>query len=103
MGKELSLPKKRSKESGLWCSSFACHENLVRLYIYLATSSHCNAKFCVSGIVDQPALYEALKQGKIFGAGLDVMIPEPLPTDSPLLSLPNCGEYNLIQCEQKIN
>ncbi|XP_021922275.1 glyoxylate reductase/hydroxypyruvate reductase-like isoform X2 [Zootermopsis nevadensis] len=42
------------------------------------------------GIVDQPALYEALKQGKIFGAGLDVMIPEPLPTDSPLLSLPNC-------------
>lgn len=42
------------------------------------------------GIVDQPALIEALKQGKIFGAGLDVMTPEPLPTDSPLLSLPNC-------------
>uniref|UniRef100_A0A5K3G0P8 2-Hacid_dh_C domain-containing protein n=1 Tax=Mesocestoides corti TaxID=53468 RepID=A0A5K3G0P8_MESCO len=24
------------------------------------------------------------------GAGLDVTVPEPLPTDSPLLKLPNC-------------
>ncbi|KAJ9581769.1 hypothetical protein L9F63_003838, partial [Diploptera punctata] len=41
-------------------------------------------------VVDQPALIRALEQKKIWGAGLDVMSPEPLPTDSPLLKLPNC-------------
>ena len=41
-------------------------------------------------IVDPDALYRALRDGKIAGAGLDVTEPEPLPTDSPLLSLPNC-------------
>ncbi|XP_019872055.1 glyoxylate reductase/hydroxypyruvate reductase isoform X2 [Aethina tumida] len=40
-------------------------------------------------IVDQDALVNALKTGKIFAAGLDVMTPEPLPTDSELLTLPN--------------
>ncbi|XP_055920584.1 glyoxylate reductase/hydroxypyruvate reductase-like [Eupeodes corollae] len=41
-------------------------------------------------IIDQKALYNALKTNKIFAAGLDVMNPEPLPSDDPLLSLPNC-------------
>ena len=40
-------------------------------------------------IVDPEALYEALKEGRIFGAGLDVTEPEPLPPDSPLLTLDN--------------
>jgi lactate dehydrogenase-like 2-hydroxyacid dehydrogenase len=40
-------------------------------------------------IVDQEALYEALKSRRIFAAGLDVTDPEPLPTDSPLLELDN--------------
>ena len=42
------------------------------------------------GIVKQDDLYEALANGDIRGAGLDVTVPEPLPTDSPLLKLPNC-------------
>lgn len=42
------------------------------------------------GVVNQDDLYEALKSGEIGGAGLDVTVPEPLPTDSPLLDLPNC-------------
>ncbi|XP_053676541.1 glyoxylate reductase/hydroxypyruvate reductase-like [Anopheles nili] len=42
------------------------------------------------GIVDQPALVEALKNRTIFAAGLDVMTPEPLDANDPLLSLPNC-------------
>ena len=42
------------------------------------------------GVVDQQALYNALKTNKIFAAGLDVTTPEPLPTDSPLLTLSNC-------------
>lgn len=41
------------------------------------------------GCVDQDALYEALKSRRIGAAGLDVMTPEPLPLDSPLLSLDN--------------
>jgi len=41
-------------------------------------------------VVDQEALYEALRTGRIFAAGLDVTDPEPLPADHPLLSLANC-------------
>lgn len=41
------------------------------------------------GVVDQDALYDALVEGKIRAAGLDVTIPEPLPPDHPLMKLPN--------------
>ena len=40
-------------------------------------------------VVDPDALYEALWERRIFGAGLDVTEPEPLPMDSPLLTLDN--------------
>ncbi len=40
-------------------------------------------------VVDQDALYDALKNHKIFAAGIDVTDPEPLPMDSPLLTLDN--------------
>jgi glyoxylate reductase len=40
-------------------------------------------------VVDPDALYQALKTKRIFGAGLDVTEPEPLPLDSPLLQLDN--------------
>ena len=41
-------------------------------------------------VVDQEALYDALKSRQIFAAALDVTEPEPLPKDSPLLNLENC-------------
>lgn len=41
-------------------------------------------------MVDHNALHDALRQGKIAGAALDVTEPEPIPIDSPLLELPNC-------------
>ena len=40
-------------------------------------------------VVDTMALYQALKEGKIAAAALDVVDPEPLPGDHPLLTLPN--------------
>jgi glyoxylate reductase len=41
------------------------------------------------GLVEQTALEEALRSGRIFAAGLDVYEKEPLPPDSPLLNLEN--------------
>ncbi|XP_054725325.1 glyoxylate reductase/hydroxypyruvate reductase [Anastrepha obliqua] len=41
------------------------------------------------GVVDQLALYAALKERRILAAGLDVTTPEPLPLDDPLLKLEN--------------
>jgi glyoxylate reductase len=40
-------------------------------------------------IVDQRALYEALKTGRIFSAAIDVTEIEPIPLDDPLLTLDN--------------
>ncbi|MDH6409422.1 D-3-phosphoglycerate dehydrogenase [Aurantimicrobium minutum] len=40
------------------------------------------------GLIDEDALYEALTNNVIAGAGLDVFVSEP-PTGSPLLGLPN--------------
>ena len=41
-------------------------------------------------LIDEPALAQALNEGRIAGAGLDVLTSEPPKKDNPLLSAENC-------------
>ena len=51
--------------------------------------------------VDTDALTDAVRQGKIAGAGLDVVEPDPLPADHPLHGFPNVvmSPHNAAQTE----
>jgi phosphoglycerate dehydrogenase-like enzyme len=44
---------------------------------------------CRGPVIDEAALYEALRDGAIAGAGLDVLDQEPPPADNPLFGLDN--------------
>lgn len=60
-------------------------------------------------IVDEDALIQALKEGKIAGAGLDVFGQEPLPIDHPLVNLdnvvltPHIGWVTAANCERFVD
>lgn len=41
-------------------------------------------------LIDEAAVADALRSGKLRGAAMDVVDNEPIPSDSPLLSAPNC-------------
>ncbi len=41
------------------------------------------------GVMNEPALVQALQQDRLAGAALDVFATEPVPPDSPLWDLPN--------------
>lgn len=41
-------------------------------------------------LIDEAAVADALRSGKLKGAAMDVVDSEPIPADSPLLQAPNC-------------
>ncbi|WP_033543057.1 2-hydroxyacid dehydrogenase [Planococcus sp. CAU13] len=55
----------------------------------LMKNTACLINVARGGIVDEDALYEALKSKSIWAAGFDVFEKEPLPLDSKLLELDN--------------
>ena len=64
-------------------------------------------------LVVEPDLLDALQQGAIAGAALDVFVEEPLPSDSPFWKAPNClvsphmsgdyAEYETAMAEQFVD
>ncbi len=47
------------------------------------------------GLVNEAALVEALKAGKIAGAGFDVTATEPMPNDHPFMSIMDRPDFIL--------
>ena len=61
------------------------------------------------GLIDEPALAEALREGAITGAALDVLGQEPPPPEHPLLAedLPNCtvtphSAWTAVEARQRV-
>ena len=56
--------------------------SLCRDGVYIVNTSR-------GGVIDEDALAEAVKSGRVKGAGLDVLRTEPMAKDCPLFGLPN--------------
>jgi len=65
-------------------------KNIIGAKVFYAMKpSACLINVARGGIVDEGALIEALKNGEISGAGLDVFEESPLPDNSPLWDMEN--------------
>ena len=57
--------------------------------IYALKAHSCLVNVSRGAVVNEDVLLEALQEGKILGAGLDVFKDEPLPEDHPFYDVPN--------------
>ncbi|KAL7635553.1 UNVERIFIED_CONTAM: hypothetical protein RMT77_014622 [Armadillidium vulgare] len=114
VGKFIYNSRSKKKEGDEVCAEFVSFEELLSRSDFLIVTAALNeeTKGCFSrdafskmkknavfvntsrgGLVDQDALIDALKSGQIQAAGLDVMTPEPLPLDHPLINTPNLSKF----------
>ena len=81
------------RESDFVCINVPLNSETTKLVNVRALALMKPTAFLVSTsrgpIVDEPALYEALKGGHIAGAAMDVFEVEPTPPDNPILALDN--------------
>lgn len=61
----------------------AAHLSLMKPSAYFINTAR-------GGLVDEAALAQALNDGKLAGAGIDVLTKEPMVSDNPLLTAKNC-------------
>lgn len=59
------------------------------------------------GLLDEQAVADALRSGKLYAAGVDVVSQEPMVDNNPLLSAPNCLitphiSWAATQCRQRV-
>jgi phosphoglycerate dehydrogenase-like enzyme len=74
----------------LTCPLNPSTENLIDERAFAAMkSSACLINVARGRVVNEPALAQALKSGRIAGAAIDCVWEEPLPESSPLWELPN--------------
>ncbi|MFP6761903.1 MAG: D-2-hydroxyacid dehydrogenase, partial [Rhodospirillales bacterium] len=65
-------------------------QNIIGAKVFYAMKpSACLINVARGGVVDEAALIDALKNGEISGAGLDVFEESPLPNNSPLWDMEN--------------
>jgi phosphoglycerate dehydrogenase-like enzyme len=69
--------------------SDATHHLIDARAISLMKKSAIIVNLSRGGVIDQPALILALKEGRLAGAGLDVTDPEPAPANDPIWDTPN--------------
>ncbi|XP_050412620.1 glyoxylate reductase/hydroxypyruvate reductase [Patella vulgata] len=94
VGAELVSFEELLKESDLLCVCCALTPQTRHIFDKSAFSKMKSSAVLINtsraALLQQSDLYDALKEGQISAAGLDVTDPEPLPINHPLLSLPNC-------------
>lgn len=92
MGRRYSLDQVLA-ESDFVCVTLPLSEQTNKLIGSRELALMKSDAFLINGgrgaIIDETALIESLQKNVIQGAGLDVYEQEPLPLDSPLLSMPN--------------
>ena len=72
------------------CPSTAATQRLIDRQVFdLLPDGSYLVNISRGAVVDTPALVEALRSGKLRGAGLDVLDQEPPPSDHPIWGFPN--------------